>query len=93
LFSPQKNARFHVDHVIIGEAKIDEKRREQLRLAQSRRREKRRESGKVMLEIPISPELRNELRRMAEGEGIGMWELVERILKNSLTKEKGWVKK
>lgn len=40
-----------------------------------------------MLEIPISPELRNKLKRRAEKEGTGMWELVERILKESLTKE------
>jgi len=87
LFSPQKNARFHVDHVIIWEAKIDEKRREQLRLAQSRRREKRRESGKVMLEIPISPKLRNALKRRAEKEGIKMWDLIEKILVEFLEKE------
>ena len=40
-----------------------------------------------MLEIPISPEVRNELKRRAEREGIGMWELVERILTDFLTKE------
>ena len=61
---------------------IDEKRKEQLRKAQAKRREKRKEEGKVMLEIPIDPVLRNELKSQAEKEGIRLLDLVERILKN-----------
>lgn len=63
---------------------IEEKRREQLRRAQAKRREKRKEQGKVMLEIPIDPALREELKVQAEKEGIRLLDLVERILKNFL---------
>lgn len=60
---------------------IDEKRKEQLRKAQAKRREKRKEEGKVMLEIPIDPQLREALKALAEKEGITLIQLVEKILK------------
>lgn len=63
---------------------IDEKRKEQLRKAQAKRREKRKEAGRVMLEIPIDPLLRETLKKKAEKEGITLFQLVEKILKEEI---------
>ena len=59
-----------------------------MRIAQAKRREKRRESGKVMLEVPISPELRNAIKNRAEKEEIRLWDLIEKVLKEFLEREK-----
>jgi hypothetical protein len=41
-----------------------------------------------MLEVPISPELRNALKDRAEKEGIRLWDLIEMVLKEFLEREK-----
>ena len=66
---------------------IEEKRKEQLRKAQAKRREKRKEEGKVMLEIPIDPSLREALKALADKEGITLFQLVEKILKEGTKDE------
>ena len=41
-----------------------------------------------MLEVPISPELRNALKDRAEKEGIRLWDLIEMALKEFLERER-----
>ena len=58
----------------------NEKRREQLRLAQARRREKRRAEGIVMLEIPISRAEHEILKEQSRTKGITITDLVKKMI-------------